>query len=75
MRLSGQGMRLLFKIVVSAGLLGFLLTKISTEQLVSLIEAIDHRVVGAAMGVFLLSNKVGSLQGQVLLRASGVQIP
>ncbi|UCH84759.1 MAG: flippase-like domain-containing protein [Candidatus Latescibacterota bacterium] len=75
MRMPGRGFRLILKIVVSAGLLGFLLTKISTDQLLALIEALDRRLIAAAMGVFLTSNILGSFQWHVLLRSSGVDIP
>jgi uncharacterized protein (TIRG00374 family) len=75
MRLSGKTTRLLLKIIISAGLLGFLFTKISIEQLVTHLETLDRRVIGAAMIVFLSSNIIGSLQWHVLLRSSGVQLP
>jgi uncharacterized protein (TIRG00374 family) len=75
MKISGQAARLILKIIVSAGLLGFLLTKISTDQLLSLFETLDRRVIVAAMVVFLWSNILGSCQWHVLLRAGGVDIP
>jgi uncharacterized protein (TIRG00374 family) len=74
MRISGSRIRLVAKILVSLGLLVFLLVKISFSELVGLFESLDIGVIVGAMSVFLLSNIIGSLQWHLLLKSSGVQI-
>ncbi len=75
MRVSGSVIRLIAKILVSAGLLVFLFNKISIEQFVTSIETIDVPLIVAAMALFLVSNIIGSFQWHCLLRSSGVDIP
>ncbi|UCG52507.1 MAG: flippase-like domain-containing protein, partial [Candidatus Latescibacterota bacterium] len=68
-------MRLVAKILVSTGLLVFLLVKISFSDLITLLESLNVGIIVGAMLVFLISNIIGSLQWHLLLRSSGVRIP
>jgi len=62
------------KIAVSAGLMAFLLGKISLADLAGLVQRMDRGLMLAALGVFFASNVAGWLQWHVLLRASGVEL-
>ena len=75
MRISSSGIRLVVKILVSAGLLAFLLNKISIDEFVASISTLDVGLIVAAMSVFLTSNIIGSYQWHCLLQSSGVDIP
>lgn len=65
-------MRTIIKITVSVGLLAFLISKISINDLLDLVRQINRPILGAAVLVFFLSNLVGSLQWHLLLGSSGV---
>ena len=67
MKVSGSVARLLVKVLVSAGLLTFLFTTISVDDLVLLARTLDLRFVVLAVVVFLFSNLLGSLQWHLLL--------
>jgi uncharacterized protein (TIRG00374 family) len=67
--------RLVLKILVSAGLLAFLLHKISLPELGVLLKGMDAGFVAAAFAVFLASNVAGAVQWHALLAASGVVLP
>ena len=67
--------RLLAKVLVSAGLLAFILRKISVTDLSKLVREVDAGWMSGAVLIFLASNVVGGYQWHVLLRASGVRIP
>jgi uncharacterized protein (TIRG00374 family) len=72
----GEGKRsrrqLLLKIVVSAGLMAFLLYKISLPELAAAVRGLDRRLLLAAVSAFFLSNILGALQWYSLLSADGV---
>lgn len=72
MRPSGAVVKTLVKIVVSAGLLIFLLQKISLENVLALLRTMDRRILAAALVVLFTSNLIGSLQWHLLLKSSGV---
>ncbi|MEE9269802.1 MAG: lysylphosphatidylglycerol synthase transmembrane domain-containing protein [Candidatus Krumholzibacteria bacterium] len=66
--------RLGIKLVVSAGLLGFLFGKISISDIFNLVRTLDRRAVAAAVGVFFASNLLGALQWHLLLSSSGIRL-
>jgi len=66
--------RTVVKVVVSAGLLTFLLRKISLDELVELVAGMDVRLIVAAMAVFFVSNVLGALQWYRLMRSSRVVV-
>lgn len=74
MKIRSAPVRLALKIAVSAGLLAFILRKISVPELVALVRGADAAWMGAAVAVFLVSNIVGGYQWHVLLRAGAVEI-
>jgi glycosyltransferase 2 family protein len=67
--------RLAVKILVSAGLLAFLFSKISISQLVALVRGLNAGYVISATLLFLASNVIGGYQWHALLKSSGVRIP
>ena len=75
MRWSSAPVRLLAKVLVSAGLLAFLFSKISVSQLFTLVRELDAGYMTAAVVLFLASNIIGGYQWHALLRSSGVRIP
>jgi uncharacterized protein (TIRG00374 family) len=75
MKIGDTRVRIAVKIAVSAGLLAFILHKISVKDLVALVRSADAVWMAVAVGVFLLSNVVGGYQWHALLAASGVRIP
>jgi hypothetical protein len=75
MKVLGAPGRLALKVLVSAGLLAFILHKISVAELVALVKGVDAGWMGAAVAVLFLSNVVGGYQWHVLLAASGVRLP
>jgi uncharacterized protein (TIRG00374 family) len=75
MKPSSKGIKLLVKAVVSTILLIFLLRKISISNLRALVLGLDGMLFFAAMGVFFVSNVLGSVQWHLLLRSSGVDLP
>ena len=75
MRLSSTPIRLLVKILVSAGLLAFLFSKVSITQVFALVRELDAGYMTAGVLLFLASNIVGGYQWHVLLTSSGVRIP
>jgi uncharacterized protein (TIRG00374 family) len=66
--------RLVIKLVVSAGLLGFLLGKIPISDIFTLVRELDRRTAAAAVGVFFTSNLLGALQWHLLLASSGIRL-
>jgi uncharacterized protein (TIRG00374 family) len=66
--------RFLIKLAVSAGLMAFLLSKISISELSRVIGGLDPRIAAAAIAVFFTSNLLGAVQWHLLLGASGVSI-
>jgi len=68
------GYRLAVKIIVSAGLMVFLLGKISIPELIRLVSDIDRWMVTAGIVCFFLSNLLGSFQWHLLLNASGIKL-
>jgi uncharacterized protein (TIRG00374 family) len=62
------------KIVVSTALMIFLLRRISVNELVRVVSAIDASTFLAGVGCFFLSNLLGSFQWHQLLAASGVTL-
>ena len=61
----------LVKITVSAGLLALLVTKISPDRLLPVLEGIDWPYLVIAVGIFFLSALLGSFQWHLLLGAGG----
>jgi uncharacterized protein (TIRG00374 family) len=74
MRLNSRA-RLAGKVLVSAGLIAFILHKISVPDLWGILKSVDGRWLGTAVLIFLTSNIVGGYQWHVLLAASGVRLP
>ena len=74
MRNSGSVAKLIVKIVVSAGLLAYLLSRISLDELLTLITSVDRSLLATAALVFLVSNVLGSLQWHLLLCSSGASL-
>ena len=68
-------LKLVVKIVVSTGLMVFLLRKISIPELVRLVSDIDPRVFAAGIVCFFLSNLLGAFQWHLLLNSSGISLP
>jgi len=66
--------QLLVKIAVSAGLMAFLLYKISLPELVAAVQGLDRRLLAGAVCAFFVSNVLGALQWHSLLRADGVAL-
>jgi uncharacterized protein (TIRG00374 family) len=64
----------LIKIVISAGLLVFLLTKISPERLLPVLQGMNWPYLMIAFSVFFLSALLGSYQWYQLLGAGGIDI-
>jgi uncharacterized protein (TIRG00374 family) len=62
------------KIVISTGLMIFLLNKISIPELVRLVSTIDARVFLAGVACFFVSNLLGAFQWHQLLGASGIDL-
>jgi uncharacterized protein (TIRG00374 family) len=63
------------KVVVSLGLIVFLLMKISPGRLVSVIEATRPADIVAALVIFFTSGILGAFQWHLLLRAGGIVLP
>ncbi len=74
MKAPGPLAKLLVKLLVSAGLLIFLVSKISLEDLFALVRTLDRATVALAILVFFVSNVLGALQWHFLLVASGVRL-
>ncbi|MDH4036662.1 MAG: flippase-like domain-containing protein [Candidatus Krumholzibacteria bacterium] len=68
----GGLLRWTVKIAVSAGLMVFLLRKISLPELERLIRTMDPVLLVSAVAVFVVSNVAGWLQWHVLLSAGGI---
>jgi uncharacterized protein (TIRG00374 family) len=66
--------KLAVKIVVSTGLMAFLLMKISVSEVLRLVSAIDAPVFLAGVACIFLSNLLGSYQWHQLLCGSGVSL-
>lgn len=65
----------LLKLAVSAGLMIFLVRKISISEINSLLTTLDGGLLFAGIATFFASNLIGSYQWHVLLRASGINLP
>lgn len=63
------------KIAVSAGLLAFLVTKISPDKLIPVLEGIHWGYLLIAVAIFFLSALLGSFQWHLLLGAGGIELP
>ena len=63
------------KIVISLGLITFLVIKISPGKLVHNLRRIEPAYLVMAVVVFFISNLLGSLQWHQLLRATGIVLP
>ncbi len=63
------------KIVVSLGLITFLVVKISPGKLAYNLRRIEPAYLVLAVVVFFISNLLGSLQWHQLLRATGIVLP
>jgi uncharacterized protein (TIRG00374 family) len=63
------------KVIVSLGLILFLLMKISLGRLVSVVAATRPEYVAAALVIFFVSGLLGSFQWHILLRAGGIVLP
>lgn len=64
----------LLKIVISLGLITFLVWKISPGRLVPHLKNMDIRVLFGAVGIFFISSCLGTLQWHILLRAGGIRL-
>lgn len=67
--------RTLLKLAVSAGLMIFLLSKISIAEINSLLAKLDGFYLLAGVVTFFVSNLIGSYQWHVLLKSSGIVLP
>jgi len=65
----------LLKIAISAGLLVFLLTRISPDRLLPVLKGIHWAYLLLAVGIFFLSALFGSFQWFLLLGAGGIGLP
>lgn len=65
----------IFKLVVSAGLIIFLLNRKSPEELAPYLRSIDPALLAGGLIVFLTSSLLGALQWHILLGAGGVELP
>ena len=66
--------KLAVKIIVSSALMIFLLKRISIAELLNLVKTIDVSIFAAGIGVFFVSNILGSYQWHQLLNASGIKL-
>lgn len=73
--MSGKVLRTILKVLVSAALLAFLLTRISIEDAIEALRHLDKSMMGVAIVIFFVSNFLGALQWYRLLRASGIDLP
>jgi hypothetical protein len=62
------------KIIVSAGLIGFLVWKISPGRIAAHLKDVNPGFILAAAGVFCLSSILGAFQWFILLRESGMKL-
>jgi uncharacterized membrane protein YbhN (UPF0104 family) len=63
------------KVIVSLGLIVFLLMKISPGRLVTVMEATRPGYLVLAFSIFFASGLLGSFQWHLLLRAGGIALP
>lgn len=68
------GYKLAVKLIISAGLMVFLLRKISIPELLRLVSDIDPGVFVAGIVCFFLSNLLGAFQWHLLLFSSGIKL-
>lgn len=72
---SGSGpVRTAIKLVVSAGLMVFLLRRISVPELLRLVRTLDAPIMTVAVVTFFTSNVLGAFQWHQLLRAGGIEL-
>ncbi len=64
----------LLKVIVSAGLIFFLLSRKSPRELAPYLEGMDHFQLVLAVSIFFASSILGALQWHILLRAGGVRL-
>jgi len=65
----------ILKVIVSLGLILFLLSRISLGRLMAVIGETRPHHLALALFVFFLSGLLGSLQWHLLLRAGGITLP
>lgn len=65
----------ILKVAVSAGLIVFLVVKISPGKLIPYLREMDPALLAAAAAVFFASSFLGAVQWHFLLRAGGVVLP
>jgi uncharacterized protein (TIRG00374 family) len=65
----------ILKVIVSLGLIIFLLSRISPGRLMAVIEETRPLELALALIVFFLSGLLGSFQWHLLLRAGGITLP
>ena len=73
-RRPGQLLFRVGKIVVSAGLIAFLVARISPRSIVSTLAETDPVALAAAAAVFFLSSFLGAMQWRLLLGGGGVDL-
>ena len=78
-REGGSGIKgklfLVLKSLLSLALLGFLLRRIPARDVMATLHAADPAWLGAAAGLLLISNLLGSFQWSRLMRAVEIRIP
>jgi uncharacterized protein (TIRG00374 family) len=63
------------KLLLSAGLMAFLVSRVPLDRLGETLRSADPRWLAGAMGLLFASNLIGSFQWDRLLRVVGVRIP
>jgi uncharacterized protein (TIRG00374 family) len=71
----GKIAALIAKVVLSVGLLAFLVQRVRWNEVASTLARTDERWMIAALGLMLLSNVIGSWQWSQLLRVVDIRIP
>lgn len=62
------------KVIISVGLIAFLIWKVSPGELLRYLKEIDLFLLVTALFVFLLSSFLGAVQWYILLRKSGLEL-
>jgi uncharacterized protein (TIRG00374 family) len=65
----------MLKLVVSTGLMIFLVSKISISEINAILSTLNGRFLFAGVVTFLTSNLIGSYQWHTLLKSSGIDLP
>jgi len=71
----GHVVAIVAKLVLSAGLIAWLLHRIRWNEVATTVRAADPAWLGAALGMMLVSNLLGSYQWGRLLRVVDIRIP